>query len=60
MCQTIYGPYSGLTLRRLNCRRCGAEGPVPGVVYCDPCRPERLTDELMSELDWARERELGR
>ena len=45
------------SLRRLNCRRCGTEAEVPGCAYCDGCRPERLSDALMTEHDWARERD---
>lgn len=45
-------------LRALNCRRCGVEGETPGATYCDSCRPERLSDALMSPHDWARQSQL--
>ena len=35
------------------CRRCAQPAPL-GCTYCDPCRPARLSDELMTSGDWAR------
>lgn len=45
-------------LRNVNCRRCGHESETAGTSYCDGCRAERLSDDLMSPADWAREAQL--
>lgn len=49
-------PAGQRTKRVLYCRSCGHSTGIPGAVYCDPCRPARRSDELMTPIDWARER----
>lgn len=40
--------------RVLMCRRCGQDTGIPGAYYCDTCRPLRLSDHLLSDVDLER------
>lgn len=49
-----HAPSGRLPLRVVFCRACGHDTGIPGAAYCDACRPDRLDDSLLTDIDRAR------